>query len=155
MRSLVGKILRRLRPEPPPPNPYPDWAQLLKKDRELWTTALSQAKNGPRILIATSAGGFVPGAIVESTLAVALTLRGAQVHILLCDELLPGCIQGMSHTSDIETYAKYGPQKHLCQECFAPGCKAYQPLGLPVHRYSEFVTTEERQAACQLATEIP
>ncbi len=155
MRSLAGKILRRLRPEPPPPNLYPDWAQLLKNDRELWTTALSQAKNGPHILIATSAGGFVPGAIVESTLAVALTLRGAQVHILLCDELLPACIQGMSHTSDIETYAKYGPQKHLCQECFAPGCKVYQPLGLPVHRYSEFITTEERQTACKLAAEIP
>jgi hypothetical protein len=155
MRSLPGKILRRLRPQPPPQNPYPDWPQLLKKDQELWTKALSQSKNGPRILIATSAGGFVPGAIVESTLAVALTLRGAQVHILLCDELLPGCIQGMIHTSDVETYAKYGPQKHLCQECFAPGCKVYQPLGLPVRRYSEFITPAERKAACKLAAEIP
>src|SRR5688572_26802354 len=118
MRSLMGKILRRLKRQPPPPNAYPDWPDLLTEDQELWTRALSQSKNGPAVLIATSAGGFVPGAIVESTLAVALTLRGAQVHIMLCDELLPGCIQGMLHTSDAEEYAKYGPQRRLCDSCF-------------------------------------
>lgn len=160
MRSLAGKILRRLRTEPPPPNPYPDWVypdwvQLLNKDRELWITALSQAKNGPHILIATSAGGFVPGAIVESTLAVALTLRGAQVHILLCDEVLPGCIQGMLHTSDAEEYAKYGPQHRLCADCFAPGHEMYRSLGLPVHRYSEFINSEERLMARAISAETP
>jgi hypothetical protein len=155
IRSLAGKLLRRLRSETGPANPYPDWAQLLKKDHELWQTALSDAGDGPHLLIATSAGGFVPGAIVESTLAVALTLRGAQVHILLCDEVLPGCIQGMLHTSDPEEYAKYGPQRRLCDECFPPGNKMYQALGLPVHCFSEFVTTEERVAVSQLSAEIP
>lgn len=154
MRSFAGKILRRLRPQPPQLNPYPEWPRLLEKDRELWATALSESRSGPRILIATSAGGFVPGAIVESTLALALTLRGAQVHILLCDELLPGCIQGMLHTSDPQEYARYGPQRRLCAECFPPGNKMYQALGLPVHRFSEFVTTEERMAARQLSAEI-
>jgi hypothetical protein len=155
MRALAGKLLRRLRSEPPRPNLYPDWAQILKKDQELWTTALSQAKDGPRVLIATSAGGFVPGVIVESTLAVALTLRGARAEVLLCDELLPGCIQGMMHTSDVETYARHGPQKHLCQECFAPGYKVYEPLGLPIHRYSQFITAEEQATARKMAVEIP
>jgi hypothetical protein len=153
MRALAGKILRRLRPGPPPPNPYPDWTRILKND-QLWSSALSEPKHGPRILIATSAGGFVPGVIVESTLAVALTLRGAQVEILLCDELLPACIQGMMHTSDVETYAKYGPQKHLCRQCFKPGSEAYQSLGLPVHRYSEFVSNDERLTARKLAAQI-
>jgi hypothetical protein len=155
MRSLAGKLLRRLRTEAAPHNPYPDWAQLLTKDRELWQTALSDATDGPRILIATSAGGFVPGAIVESTLAVALTLRGARVHILLCDELLPGCIQGMLQSSDPEEYAKYGPQRRLCDDCFPPANKMYQALGLPIHRFSEFVSTEEQLAARQLSAEIP
>jgi hypothetical protein len=155
MRSLAGKVWRRLKTEPKFPDAYPDWESLLKKDIGLWTTALTEAKNGPRVLIATSAGGFLPGAIVESTLAVALTLRGAQVHILLCDELLPGCIQGMLHTSDPEEYAKYGPQRRLCDSCFPPGNKMYQALGLAVHRFSEFVTPEEQVAAGQLSGEIP
>lgn len=154
MRSLAGKVWRRLQTEPKIPNQYPDWQSLLKKDDELWKTARAKA-NGPLVLIATSAGGFVPGAIVESTLAVALTLRGAQVHILLCDELLPGCIQGMLHTTDPEEYAKYGPQRRLCDSCFPPGNKMYQALGLPVHRFSELVTTEEQLAARHLSAEIP
>ena len=33
-------------------------------------------------------GGYPLGALLESVLAVALTLRGAQVDILLCDGLL-------------------------------------------------------------------
>ena len=154
IRSLAGKLLRRLRSETKPANPYPDWAQFLKKDRKLWQAALSDASGGPHVLIATSAGGFVPGAIVESTLAVALTLRGARAHILLCDEMLPGCIQGMLYTSDAQEYARYGPQRRLCAECYPPGNKMYQALGLPVHRFSEFVTPEERMTARQLSAEI-
>jgi hypothetical protein len=107
------------------------------------------------VLIATSAGGFVAGALVESALAVALTLRGAQVHILLCDELLPGCIQGMLHTTDPEEYATHGPQRRLCAQCFPPGMEMYKTLGLPVHRFSEFITTEEQASARQLSAEIP
>jgi hypothetical protein len=106
-------------------------------------------------LIATSAGGYVPGAIGESMLAVALTLRGAQVHILLCDEVLPGCIQGMLHTSDAEEYAKYGPQRRLCERCFPPGYEMYRALGLPVHRYSDFISSEERLTARAISAETP
>ena len=40
-------------------------------------------------VIGTSVGGYLPGVHLESMLAVALTLRGAQVHLLLCDEFLP------------------------------------------------------------------
>lgn len=155
MGSLAGKLLRRLRGETQAPSPYPAWEQILKRDRELWQTALSAASDGPHILIATSAGGYVPGAIVESTLAVALTLRGARVHILLCDEMLPACIQGMFPPTEPEEYAKYGPQHRLCDSCFPPGNKMYEALGLPIHRFSEFVTTEERIAAQKLSEEIP
>lgn len=154
MRSLVGKILRRWRVEAPPKFPYPDWPRLLKQDHELWQTALSEA-NGPHVLIATSAGGYVPGAIGESMLTVALTLRGAQVHILLCDEVLPGCIQGMLPTSDAEEYAKYGPQRRLCEMCFPPGFEMYRSLGLPVHRYSDFIASEERLTARAISAETP
>ena len=154
MRSLPQRVWRRLRPPPPPESPYPNWKKFLKTD--LWTRALSNNDDGPRILIGTSAGGFVPGAIVESMLAVALTLRGARVHILLCDELLPACIQAMLNFLPSQAeFAAHGPQQHLCANCFAPGYEMYKSLGLPVHRYSDFISAEERQSARSLAAQIP
>src|ERR1043166_5170584 len=139
MRSLPVKIWRRLRkPSASPAKPSPDWASLLKTDSQLWSSAVNKAANGPHILIATSAGGFLPGLITESTLAVALTLRGAQVHVLLCDEVLPACIQATVHSSNPKQFAEAGPQATLCQQCFAPGYATYLPLGLKVHRYGEF-----------------
>lgn len=117
---------------------------------------MARAKTGPRILIATSAGGYRPGAIVESTLAAALTLRGANVEILLCDEVLPACIQAMLHFLPSQSeFAAHGPQQHLCRDCYAPGRRMYNSLGLPVHRYSDFLTAEDRESASSLAKRIP
>ena len=156
MRSLPRRVWRRLRPQPPPESPYPNWHKLLKTDAGLWANAVSRAGNGPAILIGTSAGGFIPGAIVESMLAVALTLRGARVHILLCDELLPACIQGMLHfLPSQEEFAAHGPQQRLCAQCFAPGYEMYKSLGLPIHRYSDFISAEGRQSARSLAAQTP
>ena len=156
MRSLPQRVWRRLRPPPPPESPYPKWQKLLQTGGGLWTRALANNDNGPRILIGTSAGGFVPGAIVESMLAVALTLRGAKVHILLCDELLPACIQAMLNFLPSQSeFAAHGPQQHLCAKCFSPGYEMYKSVGLPVHRYSDFISPEERQSAHSLAAQIP
>jgi len=155
MRSLPRRVWQRLKTERPPASPYPDWERLLKKDRALWERALSRAQNGPRILMATSAGGYVPGAIGESMLAAALTLRGAEVHALLCDEVLPGCIQGTLHATAAEDFAKCGPQGGLCGACFPPGYKMYRTLGVPTHRYSEFISADEQQASRALAADLP
>ena len=162
MRPLVRRVLRRLSPERPDEGPYPDWARLLKADRALWARALAGAQDGPRVLIATSAGGYVPGAIGEGLLAVALTLRGARVHVLLCDEVLPGCIQAMIRAADksgaeeaAAHFAAHGPQAGLCEACFPPGREMYRPLGLPVHRYSEYLSDGEREAARAAAQKTP
>lgn len=155
MRSLPRRVWQRLKTERPPASPYPDWERLLKKDRALWERALSRAQNGPRVLMATSAGGYVPGAIGESMLAAALTLRGAEVHALLCDEVLPGCIQGMVQATAAEDFAKCGPQGGLCGACFPPGYKMYRTLGVPTHRYSEFISADEQQASRALAADLP
>ena len=148
MRSLPRRVWRRLRPQPPPESPYPNWKKLLQSEAGLWTRAVSSSDNGPRILLGTSAGGFVQVAIVESTLAVALTLRGAKVHILLCDELLPACIQAMLHFLPSQSeFAAHGPQQHLCAKCFAPGYEMYSSLGVPSHRYSDFISAEDCESA--------
>lgn len=153
---MARKIWRRLRRQSVESlTPNPDWAELLKSEPELWRSAVDKASTGPNILIATSAGGFVPGVITESTLAVALTLRGARVHVLLCDEVLPACIQATVHTSPPEQFARSGPQAGLCQQCFAPGYATYLPQGLNLHRYSQFITADERQMAKALSADIP
>jgi hypothetical protein len=156
MRSLPQRIWRRLRPQRPPESPYPNWRKLLQIEAGLWTDALATVVNGPPILIGTSAGGFIPGAIVESMLAVALTLRGAKVHMLLCDELLPACIQAMLNFLPSQSeFAAHGPQQKLCANCFAPGYEMYRSLGLPIHRYGDFISGQDRELANSLAARIP
>ena len=153
IKAQARKILRKVLGTP---NQHPDWKGILGKDAARWAAACAAAKNGPRILIATSVGGFVPGTIVESMLAVALTLRGAQVHILLCDELLPACLQAtINGFPDQEEFVRDGPSRRLCNTCFTPADKMYQALGLPVHRYSDFITDEELQAAQKLSSDLP
>ncbi|MDX9862779.1 MAG: hypothetical protein RBS99_17865, partial [Rhodospirillales bacterium] len=105
LQSLVNRLRDRLRiggvggravPAAPPflrPDLLPDWSALLATRPALWEEALRRAENGPKVLIATNIGGHGPVSVVESMLAVALTLRGAKVHTLLCDRALPACMR--------------------------------------------------------------
>ncbi|MEP7356970.1 MAG: capsule biosynthesis protein [Anaerolineales bacterium] len=138
------------------PSAYPDWPQLLGADWPRWQAALAQAGAEPAVLLATSVGGHAPTAILESLLAVALTLRGARVHILLCDESLPACLQA-SLTPDFPParYAANGPQRIWCSSCFRPAEAMFRALGVEVHRLSELIQPEERRAARQTAASLP
>src|SRR4030095_1696232 len=71
---------------------YPNWSKIIKKDKGDWEKILTSSKEGPRILIATSVGSHLSGIKLESLLGVALTLRGAEIHVLLCDSALPACL---------------------------------------------------------------
>lgn len=134
----------------------PDWEQIIKQDAGKWQTALNNAKTGVNILIATSVGGDVHMISIESLLAVALTLRGAQIHILLCDGVLPACFWCDSQIySQAKYFAKNGPQKDLCNNCFAFGQNLLAPLGLIVHRYSELLTPTDYQEAQKIAHTLP
>jgi hypothetical protein len=134
---------------------HPDWKKILRKDASQWESAQVRAKNGSKILIATSIGGYAPGTVVESMLAVALTLRGSRVHILLCDKLLPACMRAdICRFPNPIKYSLHGPSR-LCRTCFAPADKMYRSLGVPVHRYSDLVTPEEMQTAQSLSSTLP
>ena len=135
---------------------YPDWARILGDSGGRWEAAREAARNGPQVLVATGLGGHTAMNIVESTLAVALTLRGARVHSLLCDQFLPACQMANADLyPDNAEFAKYGPTNSLCLSCYQPGRDLWQSTGLPFHRYSEFVTRRERQEAEKLAAAIP
>lgn len=133
-----------------------DWRQLLAEDGAMWQEARNRARGGPKVLIATSVGGHAGATPVESLLAVALTLRGADVHLLLCDRFLPACmLASLRKESQHATFVQSGPAGYLCERCCNAGDAVYRPLGLPIHWYSELVSTEQRQQAASLAGSIP
>jgi hypothetical protein len=135
---------------------FPDWKGILSNDRAFWEDALQKNQNGPQVLIATSLGGHQSVAMVEMLLAASLTLHGANVHVLLCDEVLPACML-CSHESypNHRQFAKNGPSKDLCKSCFKPAYKVFSDLGVHVHRYGEFLTPEDRLNADQISSTIP
>lgn len=135
---------------------HPNWRKVLREHAGLWTAAQREAGEGPQILIATSTGGYAAGTAVESMLAVALTLRGARPHVLLCDELLPACMRAeIRQFPRPAEFGAHGPARRLCRQCFAPAARMYRSLGIPVHRYGAFVTEEERRRAESLSSSLP
>lgn len=132
----------------------PVWEPILNEERQFWDSVLEQAGRGRKILIATSVGSFLPGTTLESMLAVALTLRGADVHLLLCDAVLPACFSCWSDLyPNHEKFSQEGPGNH-CAYCFEPAYKMYESLGLSVHRYSEFLGAQEIEKAGRIASSV-
>lgn len=134
----------------------PDWAQLLDKNKLLWSRAKKDALKGDRVLIATTVGGFAALSSLESLLAVALTLRGAQVHTLLCDAALPVCLRVEYPTvPNPQVIADYGIQQRLCGECQQVGSYLFSPLGLQNHTLGAYLDDTSRISAKKLASEVP
>ena len=134
----------------------PDWNRLLIKEQPLWSKAKKSAQDGPDVLIGTTVGGFVALSSLESLLAVALTLRGAQVHTLLCDAALPTCLRVEYPTiPDPQIIADYGIQGKLCNGCQQTGEYLFEPLGLPSHTFGDLLEEAARQRAKRLASEVP
>lgn len=132
-----------------------DWSRVLFSDQRAWNEAKKRALTGPEILIATSTGGHPVPVIMDSILAVALTLRGANVHLLLCDKFLDACQQcDMSLFRTGEDFLEHGPVESLCRKCFGPGSEALMALGLQIHFYSELVTSKEKALAHDVAHDI-
>jgi hypothetical protein len=133
----------------------PDWRAILAASAEAWPSARRAAEGGPRILLATSTGGHPSSPSMDSLLAVALTLRGASAHFLLCDEILPACQMVEIGLQSPASFVAGGPQRYQCGACFPRGLALYAPLGLPIHRYGRWLTAEERRSAAALTAETP
>lgn len=135
---------------------YPDWRGLLSDHQALWASARSAAQHGPKVLMATAVGSYAHAVSLESALAAALTFRGSDVHVLLCDSALPACAEcEASLYPNIAKFAANGPGPDLCRDCRWPAERVYQQLGLTVHRYSDYITAAERADAARLAREVP
>jgi len=133
----------------------PHWDRILKEDTRMWTDALSVAKSGPKVLLATSTGSHPSAPIMDSLLAVALTLRGADVHFLLCDSFLTACQMAEVSLMGPTNFSRHGPQRYFCNGCFQRASDIYDPLKLKVHRYGGFVSQSEYSRAADLSAVTP
>jgi len=132
-----------------------DWQRILTNEREIWNTAVDESKKGPNILVATSVGFIVPSITMETLLAVALILRGANVHVLLCDSVLPACMAcEIGWYPDQERFLKKRLTGPICQSCFKPAYRKFNSLGVRVHRFSDFLTEPDFNNAGKISSEI-
>ena len=134
---------------------YPDWQALIDAD-PLWASARTAAQGGPRVLMATAIGSYAHAVSLESALAAALTFRGAEVHALLCDGALSACAEcEASLYPNVARFAERGPSRDLCRDCAWPAERVYAQLGIKVHRYSDWLTPEDRAEALRIAMSTP
>src|SRR5688572_28900473 len=112
----------------------PGWGRIMARD-PLRERVLAAGGTGPRVLLATSIGGYWAGTTLESLLAAALKLRGTEVEVLLCDAVLPACQACEARAwRKIERFARLGPRDGLCGGCFEPGRRLFEGLGVKVRR---------------------
>ena len=110
---------------------YPDWKPILQGTESWWTDAREKAQGGPRVLMATAIGSYAHAITLESALAAALTLRGVEVHALLCDGALTACAEcEASFYPNVATFVTHGPTRDLCRDCRWPAERVYAQLGL-------------------------
>jgi hypothetical protein len=135
---------------------YPDWSAVIARNPRLWTSARGAAQGGPRVLMATAIGSYAHAITLESALAAALTFRGAEVHALLCDTEMPACAEcDASLYPNLQAFADRGPRPDLCRDCLWPAERVYAALGVTVHRYSDWLTLEDRAEAARIARTLP
>jgi hypothetical protein len=135
----------RARFRPPQPE-LPDWTSFLAREEPAWREAVAKA-DGPAVLIATAVGGLSALSVVESMLAVALTLRGARVHVLLCDSAMPACLRAEFNNISEARFAGRELASTLCPGCEAQGRHLFEPLGLPLHFVSGNLDVADRALA--------
>ncbi|SME98379.1 Capsule polysaccharide biosynthesis protein [Tistlia consotensis] len=133
---------------------HPDWRRLIGDDWPAWEAARGAAA-GPRVLVATGIGGHLGLAGLDALLGVALTLRGAQVDFLLCDEALPACqMAEAGWYPDPARFVRKGPSE-LCGQCYAPAAAGFRSSGLAVETYDGWLSEADRRLAADLAARTP
>ena len=165
----IKKLARKLKsfakpflnspPEVPESLPHlvdklPDWQSVLKKFPE-YEKVWRQVGKGDLILIPTSVGGFTPGLVIESLLGVALKLRGADVHFLLCDGLMPACLQvHLGKVAGTQVITDYRLKDVACTGCTRRGKQVLESTGLPVSFFSDYISEEKRSDLRKFAEAI-
>ncbi|MDB2338300.1 hypothetical protein N9V66_06390, partial [Amylibacter sp.] len=109
----------------------------------------------PNILVATSFGGEVAITAVESLLSAALTVRGANVHVLLCDGIAACQLCDITRFSSTKNFVENGLPKYVCKACCKAGMKIYGSLALTTHKMSDYLDEADLEFARDLAENHP
>ena len=135
---------------------YPEWRDVLDSGAVDLLQSRRRSVRRQKILLATSIGSYAHATTLESALAASLTLRGADVHVFLCDGVLPACAEcEASLYPNLRAFVEHGPSRDLCRDCFWPSANTYTALGVKIHRYSEYLTVKDRERAAHLAASTP
>lgn len=157
LQTQIRTLKRLVRRVHPVDVPQPRWREILGDDWEEWQR-LAAAPGGQRVLLAPS-NGHPAATTLDSLLAVALTLRGARVDVLTCDEALPACQTSANLGAQPEwvqnEFLRHGPRRDLCPSCYRPSRAMFNELGLKVLQYSAFLTPADREHAEALSAAIP
>jgi hypothetical protein len=162
MKRAMQWLLRRTAQIPIPAatpraihKPAPmDWRPLLAAEEAAWRHARREAEAGKRVLLATAVGGLSALSLVESMLAAALTLRRAKVEVLLCDHAVPACLRAELENIEPARLAAGRIAEGLCAGCEAMGEDLFNPFGLVLHRFSDFLNDHDRTFAREVAHNI-
>jgi len=93
---------------------------------------------------------------LESVLAVALQLRGAEVEFLLCDSALPACMAcEIGFLGEISGKNSHRLSRAFCASCFDAAYLALKPLGIKIHRFSDYLSSEDFRNCSQLSHDLP
>lgn len=171
VRSWLGRVKRQLRAtiieEPPsqtaepatPRSPkvdfVPNWAEVRSAEPKLWERILSK-KGSKKILVANAVGANPVLTAIESLIGMSLATRDAEVHFLLCDGLLPACLQVClaDFKASPNEFVQDGPKK-VCGGCAAKANAVFVPTGLRIHYISQYLTDKERAEAYDIAQKLP
>lgn len=132
---------------------YFDWSQVISPGER---AEFGKTGRGKKILLATSVGAYLPGMAGEGLIGTALATRGNDVHYLLCDEILPACLDcELRWEAGAARFATTGPKARHCSSCFPPGLASYQKIGATIHRYSSWLGPEAIQEAEDIVNRTP
>ena len=116
------------------------WESILKRTDSSLVAALihsGEHSGSPRVLFTSSIGRDWLTMSVDSLVAVAVQLRAASPHLLLCDGALPACtVCVYKRIMDVNRFVTGGPS--YCRVCYARGRSYYVPLNVPVNTYSQY-----------------
>lgn len=124
---------------------------------QVWNNRIgADTQKKKKVLMATCAGSLITALDMESLIAVALSLRGAEVHALICDRFLPACIMCQLNTSiSAKNFAEKGPSRLFCKRCSESGITAYQAAGLKIHFFSQYITARDMREVENLVDSTP
>ena len=100
----------------------PNWKKILG------SKTLKNNINKKKVLIATLSGGHKVASTIDSLLGVGLSLKGANISYLLCDQFLENCIM-KTQRYNVNPHKNKILNNKLCKDCFDCGQIAYRGTG--------------------------